>query len=235
MENVARIIGVWIVGCMIVGGALLIANVPGPQEVWTDQRLWLARLGGVAIALGALGILAEVWVLWRSWRIRQRPSTPTVAPVRSDAMPWTQNVQNITTDAPILPPAVRDTGERIVVDVTPDYLWGLFEGRTTLQGDALVQPYMGKWMSVEGPMGDMAKAGNSLQVTFAYGTHPTMNIVFMHVRAQKWIDRFSVVKLGDHMVALGRIERVSAMYIHLEDCELVSSNTRPTPIVGVGS
>ena len=54
---------------MIVGGALIIANVPVGQP-WTDQQVLLVRLGMVAVGFGVLGMVAEFLILMRAWRRR---------------------------------------------------------------------------------------------------------------------------------------------------------------------
>ena len=79
MDRTARILGVWIVGCMIVGGALVIANVPINQP-WTDQNLWLVRLGLVVIGLGVLGIVAEILGGWCETGLLNGPASRAAGP-----------------------------------------------------------------------------------------------------------------------------------------------------------
>jgi hypothetical protein len=68
MDRTARIIGVWIVGCVIVGCGLVIANVPS-GEPWTDQRVALVWLGLAAVVLGAVGVVAEALIVLKVWRV----------------------------------------------------------------------------------------------------------------------------------------------------------------------
>jgi hypothetical protein len=75
MDRLARIIGVWIVGCMFVGGGLVIANVPLDGQ-WTEQQVLLVRIGLGAIGLGVVGIAAELYVVLESWRRRAAIASP---------------------------------------------------------------------------------------------------------------------------------------------------------------
>ncbi len=113
--------------------------------------------------------------------------------------------------------------DRIEIDVTPEHLWSLFEGRTGIQGESLVEPFIGKWMRLAGPLGDVGRISEKwLQVTFRYGTQPMGKHVYIYVRDKRWIDRVVLLKIGDEIVVLGRIERVSAMEIRLDHCVLVA-------------
>jgi hypothetical protein len=45
--------------------------------------------------------------------------------------------------------------ERVFVDVTPSYLTGLLKDRLEIHGKKLVEPYIGKWLSVTGAVKDV--------------------------------------------------------------------------------
>jgi hypothetical protein len=107
----------------------------------------------------------------------------------------------------------------VMVDVTPEYLWGLFEGRTSAQAEQRVADYIGKWMLVSGPLGDVKPSG---QVTFQHkpGTH---TVIYVYFHKKRWLDRLSALHLGENISVRGRIEKVNSLELHLETCELIDS------------
>ncbi len=50
----------------------------------------------------------------------------------------------------------RDSANRVIVDVTPDYLMGLFDQHTSVQAQKLIEPYIGKWIRVSGRLHDVS-------------------------------------------------------------------------------
>lgn len=52
------------------------------------------------------------------------------------------------TSAPAMAPATNTKPKKVFVDVSPLYLIGLYENRTTIQGNDLAAAYIGKWISV---------------------------------------------------------------------------------------
>jgi hypothetical protein len=56
----------------------------------------------------------------------------------------------------LITPVVR-YGGRLVVDVSPDYLRGLFKDHTSIQAQKLVAAYLGKWMRTSGRLGDVLR------------------------------------------------------------------------------
>ncbi len=103
--------------------------------------------------------------------------------------------------------------ERSVVDVTPEYLMRFFEGRTDLQASIGVADYIGKWMKVAGPLGNVS---SSSQVTFA-----DRSPVHMFFRKKKWVDRLSILSRGDNMTVLGQISYVERGNLVLDSCEFI--------------
>jgi hypothetical protein len=84
VDRTARILGGWVVGCLIVGGSLIVANVPLGTP-WTDQQTALVRLGAIAIVCGAAGLALELFLVLQSLRTRPENSITAVAkPADSD-------------------------------------------------------------------------------------------------------------------------------------------------------
>ena len=107
----------------------------------------------------------------------------------------------------------------VMVEVTPEYLWRLCEGRTSTQAEHLISDYIGKWMPVSGPLGDVKPSG---QVTFQHtpGTH---TVIYMYFHKKRWLTRLSALHLGENISVRGRIEKVNSLELHLETCEIVDS------------
>lgn len=55
-----------------------------------------------------------------------------------------------------LPATIPVPKPQVLIDVTPSYLMGLYENRTSLQGDALAVAYIGKRMTVTGQVLDIS-------------------------------------------------------------------------------
>ena len=97
---------------------------------------WSFRLVGLAV----LGLVAHATISDRRARARQLGSR------KGSREPILEN------DAERRSPAVDG---RIVVDVTPEYLTGLFKQHLNVQAKKLIEAYIGKWMKVSGPLGDV--------------------------------------------------------------------------------
>lgn len=122
------------------------------------------------------------------------------------------------------------SGDRVFVDVTPQYLTGFYDDHTTIQGQALADAYIGKWIRLSAPFGDVWPwSGTSSQVTFqrgsfnlydANGLHLRSTFVYMYCRDRTEADEFGTLQPGTPITVLGQIERVTYGTLHLGNCEL---------------
>jgi hypothetical protein len=117
--------------------------------------------------------------------------------------------------------------ERVFVGpgVTPEYLFGLYEGKTDMQAQKAADLFLGKWMPISGPLrniGAWHEAGSYCQVTVELGDAPIffMKSLYLYFRDKRWVDRLSVLAAGDLISVHGRIDRISRFEIQLQDCEL---------------
>jgi hypothetical protein len=114
-------------------------------------------------------------------------------------------------------------------NVTPEYLVGLFDDRTDVQAKTLVDPYIGKWMTVSGPLGNVGTRNDYFaQVTFQNkgmfeeGTRFEIHgVVFMYFRDPRSDERLAMLRPGTEITVVGRLERVTGIDVHLDDCELI--------------
>lgn len=120
--------------------------------------------------------------------------------------------------------APAPSSERIFVDITPEYLTGLFRKYTSFQATKLVDPYLGKWMKVSGFVMDVSSESNNATVHLMPSEQSAGFQIIAYFREQKWIDRTLVLRCSDKVSVLGQISRVRISSLSLEYCETVSSN-----------
>jgi hypothetical protein len=110
---------------------------------------------------------------------------------------------------------------RHVVDVSPEYLVGLFDDQTSLQAQKLADAFLGKWMVVTGALGDLAGFGDAgWQMVFAR-TFPEVTI-YMWFQDREYVEeRLAVLTKGTCVTVLGQIDRIRSTDLQLTVCELV--------------
>src|ERR1700680_15172 len=88
--------------------------------------------------------------------------------------------------------------KREMVDVTPEHLTGFYhEGHTSVQASKLAEAFIGKWMKVTGPLGDvLGNYDNQRLVIFSDRSIYTHDFVNMFFRDKKWFGRLSTIKRG---------------------------------------
>ncbi|MBI4340135.1 MAG: hypothetical protein HY680_09325 [Chloroflexi bacterium] len=107
---------------------------------------------------------------------------------------------------------------RILTDVAPGYLHDFYKQYTGLQADALVKPYLGKWMTVGGAITTInfvkAKGVNWYQVSLL----KVGDIYFFF--DEPWGERLSIKNKGDQVTVIGQVESVDRLGVTLHHCEL---------------
>jgi hypothetical protein len=131
------------------------------------------------------------------------------APQRQD---WTEMLASDTSP---------DRRVFVAAEVTVDYLTGLYDGRTQVQGDRLADPYIGKWMEISGSIEIMTGLGaKATTITLSPYTvgHRGISVWMMFLTDR---DRLETIPLGGELTALGRIEKVTQDEIKLLECQLL--------------
>lgn len=116
--------------------------------------------------------------------------------------------------------------ERVMVDVIPEELVALFEGRLVVQADKEATSFRGKWLTDSGPLGDVS---SFLDLLGAFSVHFDAARIwdrwaFPFMRF-KDVDRLAVLPKGHPITVLGQIADVSPTTVDLTHCELVADGS----------
>ncbi|MFC1907298.1 hypothetical protein ACFLW8_04360 [Chloroflexota bacterium] len=117
--------------------------------------------------------------------------------------------------------------EKEFVSVTPDDLMNFFSAdQTSIQSRRVVDPFIGKWIKVEGDLGDVLAVGSDgAGVTFANyrftGDMARYKKLSMYFMGKKWVERLYILKKGTRIAVQGQIKYVFELGVELENCELI--------------
>jgi hypothetical protein len=192
-------------------GKALDAAVPGFFTLLGSVTPAFFTSSPAPLWFAVVGVFAGLfWAAWPSIKPRsliERHSPPVRVP-----------------DASPLPQSLPSNEAREYVSVTPQDLRRLFEGRTTAQGTALANQYVGKWMIVSGRLGDiwpLRPGMHRFQVTLAIGPLAIMSYyqVFLWFN-EEWKERVEARQRGEQITVHGKVAEVQAIDVNLHDCEI---------------
>jgi hypothetical protein len=162
-------------------------------------KSWWGRTISILLVVGSLFILIYAY-LFNPKGIET--STATYTPSAPQSAP--------PTDVP--PP----TSERVIVDTTPSELMEKYKGRSGLEADRIVAPYIGKWIKISGKADYIQGAGNGALVTIK---PDAFTAAFLYFDA-KWLDKLSVLPMHSAISALCQINYVGPSGSKFVNCEL---------------
>ena len=183
----------------------LIPRAPAIAQFIVQVLYW--PLTGPLVCLGCLIALVALD------RRRTSKTKTTVTPVAFGG----------TQDRQVIVPTITDSPQEVkreIIDVEPDYLMGFFDEHTSIQAQRLIEPYIGKWTRVSGPLGDVRNNEYFSQIVFdrPRGTYTT---IYMYFHQSDRSDRLSILRRGTKLTVLGQIKEVRAYEFHLANCELI--------------
>jgi len=139
---------------------------------------------------------------------------PSISPVKIPEAVSPPPIQQ--EGVPAIPPE-QITPPKRFIDKTPQQLMALFQGRTMLQGDRLMQPFKRTWIRTEGhiTMVGASDKGTTFVVLSSSGT--TVECRFQ----AKWTMPLARYDNGDTIKISGWIfESQNGQQLYLRDCEL---------------
>jgi hypothetical protein len=190
------------------------------------RRNW-SKVGPALISIG----LASVFVIWAAYINTARgdgrylPLMVSVALMLAGIAIW------VGRDKGSEPRAAHEFS-----DVNASYIMKIYKEHSEIQAQKLVQPYIGKWLRVTGPLGNVGEWHDYQGGSFVYlQQRPDAEPVLMRFSDRKVVEgRLAGLPIGADITAIGRIDSVVlGNDIMLEDCELES--VRVTDVAGVRS
>ena len=124
------------------------------------------------------------------------------------------------TSAPAAAPASAAKPKKVFVNVSPSHLLGLYENRTTLQGDELAAAYIGKWMPVTGIVHDIFGSSNAVTAQIFDHDGKFISAYFSAEESEK----VSYIAHGEAITVRGEIYSSADRYLKLVKCELDLTN-----------
>lgn len=104
--------------------------------------------------------------------------------------------------------------------VTFESLTKFYEGRTALEAEKLLKPYIGKWMTFSGVVREIKSAHNDrLVVSF----RDELRFLLAYFE-KSWADHISILSRGAQISIRGKIEDVDRDSITLYERELAGSD-----------
>ena len=105
------------------------------------------------------------------------------------------------------------------IRILPEFLVGLFEGRTTAQAEPLVREYIGRPMTVTADIVDIDppdRGGRAFMILRRDNSLETPTIAAWFDEA--WVERISVRRAGETITVTGSVQNVDRSHVTLDDC-----------------
>ena len=128
-------------------------------------------------------------------------------------------------------PDVQRSDGRVILgrSVTPELLIDLHMKHTALQADRLAAPYIGKWLRLQGKVGNVSTRSNEqicvaltlVPITSATLAHPLAMTTTLLYFSPDAAPELETLQLNDEIAVLGKIEEIGYMSLILEECELI--------------
>jgi hypothetical protein len=115
-------------------------------------------------------------------------------------------------------PMLRD-----FINVTPGYLIGLCRGLTAAQAEKLVESYKGKWLTATAHVGDVNVEPYYGYTLLQGATEDGARVSFTFAIANA--GRLELLPPGHEVTVQGKITKIQAWGLSLDDCELVSDRS----------
>jgi hypothetical protein len=192
-----------------VSGLCVIAAIVYPtiNVSWPNFTFSLTNIASNAWVWFGLVVFLALYVL--IWPTRTRPEARQQirfsAPQAHSVFP-----------APMVVPETAK--QRIVVEVTPEYLMSMHVGHMHTEALRLMEPYLNKWVHLCVSVNNVRIEDWHSFVSALVGEKHDRDLMLFFEAT--WVDRLSVLKKGDRIKVLGRIDTVEAYQVVLKDCAL---------------
>jgi hypothetical protein len=169
---------------------------------------WLAdNMQWVFSGVGTSALGGGVVLGWRLWK-KRRQAKPRQTFLTAE------EIARFTNDTPSLPTP------RLFVPDTPTQMRAVYDGCTTMQGDAIARDrYLGKWLRIQLPVENVSEEFGSLCVSLLEVGAPRFASISAFFN-ESWRPHFTHVREGTKIRVVGKIDSISKTNVSLADAEL---------------
>jgi hypothetical protein len=120
---------------------------------------------------------------------------------------------------------VVDITHRIFVEITPKQMTEFYEGRTGIEGDRLLEPYLGKWTTVVGTIGDIygmpavPAVGPTIVLAEEDPEKPSLDYATLNF-SPSWSGRVATLHKGQKVTVVCTIAGAQRITANFNNCEL---------------
>jgi hypothetical protein len=119
---------------------------------------------------------------------------------------------------------------RVIIDVSPAVLVGIYKNHISIEADKLIQSYIGKSIRVSGLIGDVFQnTKDNITVILKIGKDIDDRILIFCRFSAPWHDRAEILRREQSVKILGQIDLVENYTVRLIDCELVDQSVAMHP------
>jgi hypothetical protein len=163
----------------------------------------------IFVGLGA-ALSGALVILFGNPPSNQAANTNSPAVPPSVVKPATQNV------LPSTPPPAPEN--KVFVDRTARELMALYEGRTMLQADRLIEPYKGKWIKANGTILQLIPSGPDFTAAVLRDGEKLINCIF----GPNWHEQLMKLNNDDVLKVIGKIgPSQNGQQLYLSECEII--------------
>ncbi len=108
---------------------------------------------------------------------------------------------------------------RVVIDVKPDHLMGLYRDHTHIQAEKLAEAYIGKWIKISAQVQNVSALASGITITVK---ETSLDLIFLRFGIE-WADRVTTFQRKQKITVVGEIERIQFDSLVLINCELVET------------
>lgn len=189
----------------LLGRLIEYTSAPSPDRDLIVLLMWpLVVIGSTVIVVVYL--------------LQHPPPTPLQAP--NSVAPTHAPVPPTHAPVPVrhTPAVVPD---RQFVQLTPQYVGGLFKTHTSREAQHLLADFVGKWMEVSGTVRDVSEYTNFVLVSLVDEHRDDFGIPSIGLSFRgHWRDQVATFRRGDPVRAVGRINALDNLRIDLDPCEI---------------
>ena len=102
---------------------------------------------------------------------------------------------------------------------------------TSMHSDTIVRPYIGKWLKVNSTIKDVLEFSDQLSISVNVEMKEgSSRTIFMRFNKKRWKATFETTKIGDRLIAEGKMEEIDTHTMQLVDCDIIEIKPKESSV-----